>query len=79
MITEIFAPFSLYLAAAGLTALAWFKGPRFRLRVHHERPNRHFRLLEISLVLLQGRRPSAPAQESKGFELSTYITMKRCD
>jgi len=80
MITEIFAPFSLYLAAAGLTALAWFKGPRLRLRFHHERPNQHFRLLEISLVLFQGRgRPSALPQESKGYELSTYITVKKCE
>jgi hypothetical protein len=81
MITEIFAPISLYLAAAGLTALAWFKGPRLRLRFHHQRPNQHFRLLEISLVLFQAprRRPSLLPQEPKGFELSTYITMKRCE
>ena len=81
MITEIVAPISLYLAAAGLTALAWFKGPRLRLRFHHQRPNQHFRLFEVSLVLFQGRRgqQSVPPRQSKGFELSTYITMKKCE
>ena len=77
--TEIFAPFGLYLAAAGLMALAWFKGPRLRLRVHHERPNQHFRLFEISVVLGRHRPSALPQTGQKGYELSTYITMKRCE
>jgi hypothetical protein len=80
MMTEIIAPFGLSLAAAGLTLLAWHKRPKLTLRVHQEHPNRQFRLFEISLVLLQGarRRPVPGPDNFKGFEISTYISIKHC-
>jgi hypothetical protein len=72
MFLESVAPVSLSVAATVLAALLWVHAPRLKLSVHKERPNAHFSLWEVCLVL-----PTDRDGDARGLQVSFYLSIKR--